>query len=64
MLFRSTDELPFADAQYELLNALVRALKRRYPIAELTGHSDIAPGRKTDPGPHFEWRRLHALLAS
>ena len=59
-----TDELPFAEAQYERLSALVHALMQRYPIAELTGHSDIAPGRKTDPGPHFEWRRMHALLAS
>jgi len=53
-----TDETPFTDAQYEALAALVRALFDRYGRLELAGHSDIAPGRKTDPGPHFDWNRL------
>jgi N-acetyl-anhydromuramoyl-L-alanine amidase len=53
-----TDELPFTDAQYSSLNALLAALKARYPIAGIAGHSDIAPSRKTDPGPHFEWPRI------
>ena len=57
-----TDELPFTDAQYAVLAELVARLKGAYPIEGLVGHSDIAPGRKTDPGPHFDWRRLEGLL--
>ncbi len=53
-----TDDVPFNDAQYERLNGLLAALCQRYPIADVTGHSDIAPGRKTDPGPHFDWERI------
>ena len=53
-----TDDAPFSDAQYATLVPLVRALKARYPIEAVVGHSDIAPGRKTDPGPHFAWHRL------
>ena len=52
------DTSPFESSQYETLAALVTALVARYPIDALAGHSDIAPGRKTDPGPHFEWVRL------
>ncbi|MBV8261268.1 MAG: N-acetylmuramoyl-L-alanine amidase, partial [Paraburkholderia sp.] len=48
----------FEAAQYVTLAALVKALVARYPIEALAGHSDIAPGRKTDPGPHFDWARL------
>ncbi|WP_042302534.1 1,6-anhydro-N-acetylmuramyl-L-alanine amidase AmpD [Paraburkholderia kururiensis] len=50
-----TDATPFEPAQYDTLVALVKALAAHYPIAALAGHSDIAPGRKTDPGPHFDW---------
>ncbi len=57
------DELPFEAAQYESLARLLDALARRYPLGDVAGHADIAPGRKTDPGPHFEWSRLSALLA-
>jgi len=55
-----TDDLPFEDIQYERLAALVRALREKYPIADIVGHSDIAPGRKTDPGPFFDWEQLPA----
>jgi AmpD protein len=51
----------FADAQYETLNHLLDAIKRRYPIRDVVGHSDIAPGRKTDPGPYFDWQRIDGL---
>jgi AmpD protein len=56
-----TDTLPYTSAQYRVLAQLLRALRRRYPIADVTGHSDIAPGRKTDPGPAFDWARLARL---
>jgi len=52
------DEKAFESAQYESLLTLVDTLVRHYPIVGLTGHCDIAPGRKTDPGPHFDWSRL------
>jgi AmpD protein len=52
-----TDFLPFSDQQYARLIRLTRILKRAYPIREIVGHSDIAPGRKTDPGDEFDWSR-------
>ena len=58
-----SDEQPFDDAQYAPLANLASALIERYALAAVAGHSDIAPGRKTDPGPHFEWRRLRRMLA-
>jgi len=53
-----SDFEPYADAQYELLDALLPALAAAYPLEAVVGHSDIAPGRKTDPGPFFDWQRL------
>jgi AmpD protein len=52
------DATPFEEAQYVTLNALLDTLKITYPIAGIVGHSDIAPGRKTDPGPCFDWRKV------
>ncbi len=52
------DELPFEVAQYTRLIELIESLRICYPIDAVVGHSDIAPGRKTDPGPCFEWSRL------
>ena len=60
-----TDDLPYERAQYATLAALVRALRRAYPSlrdADIVGHSDIAPGRKSDPGAAFDWGALHKLL--
>ncbi|MCB1906980.1 MAG: 1,6-anhydro-N-acetylmuramyl-L-alanine amidase AmpD [Rhodocyclaceae bacterium] len=58
------DEAAFEPVQYGRLGALVNALCRSLPIAGIAGHSEIAPGRKTDPGPHFDWARLMAGLDS
>ena len=52
------DKTPFTDAQYLALNSLLAALKTAYPIKAVTTHSEIAPGRKIDPGPTFDWSRL------
>lgn len=45
----------FADAQYLSLSQVTQALESAYPIVDIVGHCDIAPGRKTDPGPYFDW---------
>jgi AmpD protein len=57
------DDVAYIAAQYTMLARLARALRRRYPIDDIVGHSDIAPGRKTDPGPTFDWARITRLLA-
>ncbi|HEX3633657.1 MAG TPA: 1,6-anhydro-N-acetylmuramyl-L-alanine amidase AmpD [Casimicrobiaceae bacterium] len=59
-----TDLLPYADAQYAVLGRLTRALRRRYPISDLVGHDQVAPGRKTDPGSAFDWTRYLRLVAT
>jgi AmpD protein len=59
------DERPFEDAQYQTLAGVSAALLRAYPglaAPRIVGHSQIAPGRKTDPGPFFDWARLRRLL--
>ncbi|MFW5452458.1 1,6-anhydro-N-acetylmuramyl-L-alanine amidase AmpD [Thioalkalivibrio sulfidiphilus] len=59
------DDLPFEPEQYQRLTEVILALREAYPgIAPdaIAGHADIAPGRKTDPGPHFEWPTLWAGL--
>lgn len=56
------DSRPFAAAQYAALARLTRRLCRAYPISGIAGHADIAPDRKTDPGPHFDWQQYFLLL--
>lgn len=59
-----TDTLPYTDAQYATLQQVSTLLLQHYPLTpeRITGHSDIAPERKTDPGPAFDWVRYkHAI---
>lgn len=58
------DEIPFEVVQYSALADVIADLCHRFPIQGVTGHQHIAPGRKTDPGPHFSWRRLRDALKS
>lgn len=61
-----TDDVPYTDRQYQGLAALIHALRHAYPGIErdaIIGHEHIAPGRKTDPGPAFDWDRLATDLA-
>jgi AmpD protein len=57
------DDQAYADPQYARLTGLLSGLRGRYPIVDVVGHSDIAPGRKTDPGPVFDWPRFRKSLA-
>jgi AmpD protein len=60
------DETPYSDEQYAALAAVTRAIASAYPGItgrEIAAHSDIAPGRKTDPGPAFDWLRLYDCLS-
>ncbi|MFZ2314989.1 MAG: 1,6-anhydro-N-acetylmuramyl-L-alanine amidase AmpD [Gammaproteobacteria bacterium] len=61
-----TDDIPYERKQYEQLAGVIAALKQAYPAIthdRIVGHVDIAPGRKTDPGPAFDWDYLKGLIA-
>ncbi len=60
-----TDDIPYTDAQYLQLAKITRMLIRYYPRLRperIVPHSDVSPGRKTDPGPSFDWVRCRSLL--
>lgn len=62
-----TDTCPYTDEQYSALESLTRVIQGYYPAItpdNITGHSDIAPGRKTDPGDAFDWKRYRQHLES
>ncbi len=54
-----TDDIAYTDAQYEHLNAVIKTLKSHYPINNIVGHNNVAPGRKTDPGVSFDWSKIN-----
>lgn len=61
------DDIPYEEIQYEQLSAVIMALEHAYPGVRherVAGHSKISPGRKTDPGPAFNWAHLRGLLDS
>lgn len=59
-----SDDQPFSDLQYQALTQVTHALRQAYPkiSSHIAGHSDIAPQRKTDPGPYFQWQKFRDLL--
>ncbi|MBK1640967.1 N-acetylmuramoyl-L-alanine amidase [Chromatium okenii] len=62
-----TDEIPFTAAQYDCLNTCIALIQQQYPAItaeRIVGHSDIAPGRKTDPGAAFLWERIGLIAPS
>jgi len=52
------DNIAYETKQYQILNQVLSIIKSYYPITDIKGHSDISPGRKTDPGPSFKWSKL------
>lgn len=58
------DTCPFTDAQYASLSLLTLSLLQHFPIQHIVGHNEIAPGRKTDPGPFFEWPRFQQSISN
>ena len=64
MELEGTAWIGFTDAQYIELARLTGEIQLRYPIEDIVGHSDIAPERKTDPGPLLDWVRYRALIAA
>ena len=66
ILYRLTTQMlatKNVEAQYQMLAHLTRALRRRYPIRDIVGHCDIAPRRKTDPGPAFDWPLYRQMIS-
>ena len=57
-----TGETPYEDAQYQALGELLGTLTRVLPVEAVTGHEHIAPGRKQDPGPSFDWDRVREMV--
>jgi len=55
------DDEPFEPMQYQTLQALIAGLQQQYPIRDIVGHAHIAPNRKTDPGPFFDWASIQHL---
>ena len=56
-----SDQQPYEEAQYQVLNRVIAVLRQHYPAIganDIAGHCHIAPGRKTDPGPAFDWQRI------
>lgn len=58
------DAKPFDAAQYDALKPLLQAILREYPITAVVGHCHVAPERKTDPGPYFDWQQLRCEFAT
>ena len=56
-----SDNDSFESLQYDTLKELINSLRKAYPIQHIVGHSDIAPGRKTDPGPYFDWAQINLI---
>lgn len=59
-----SDEDAFEQAQYATLTSLIALLKQHFPIQHIVGHSEIAPGRKTDPGPYFDWQHITKMASN